>query len=74
MVIGDAYFLGNGVVVGAVVGDVQLAVAVDQRQVTVAIETTGMTGTQGNEVAVVDIVDGGRGIAEHRSGIGKDRR
>ena len=66
-------FLGNGVVVCTVVGDVQTTVAVDEGQVTIAIQTADMSRTHGNQVAVVGIVEGGRGIAEHRGGVGIDR-
>ena len=58
------------VVVRAVVGDVQLAVAIDQRQVAVAIQTTDASTTDGDEVAVIDIVDGGGGVAEDGGGVG----
>ena len=37
--------LGHTIVVGAVVGDVQFAVAIDKRQVTIAIETTHVLRT-----------------------------
>ena len=70
----DAYLLVNRVVVGAVVGDVQAAIAVDQRQVAVAIETAYMVRSQGDEVAVVDVVDGGGGIAIDGDGVGIDDR
>ena len=58
--------------VRAVVGDVQLSVAIDKRQVAVAIQTADTTTTNGDEVAVIDIVDGSCGIAEHRGGVGID--
>ena len=58
------------VVVCAVVGDVQLAVAIDQRQVAIAIQTTDTTTADGDEVAVIDIVDGGGGVAEDGGGVG----
>ena len=61
----------NAVVVRSVVGDVQSAIAVDERQVAVTIETTHMVGTDGDEVSLVDVVDGCRGIAKHGGGIGK---
>ena len=66
----SAVLVVDVVVVGAVVGDVQLAVAVDQRQVAIAVETTGMSRTDGDEVTVVDVVDGGSGITEHRGDVG----
>ena len=50
--------------VGAVVGDVQFAVAVDERQVAVAVQTAGMARAYGDEVAVIDVMDGCRGVAE----------
>ena len=68
----DAYLFLDIIVVGAVVGDVQTSVAVDEGQVTIAVETAGMACTQGDEVAVVDVVNRGRGVAKHRSGVGID--
>ena len=66
----DCYFLFNGIVVGTIVGDVQLTIAVNQRQVTIAIQTTSVIGTQRDEVAVIDIIDGSSSIAKHRRCIG----
>ena len=57
-------------VVCTVVGDVKFAVAVNQCQVTIAIQTSGVTSTNGDEVAVIDIVNGGSGVAEHSLGVG----
>ena len=57
-------------VVGAVVGDVQTTVAVYEGQVTVAVESADMSCTDADEVAVIAIVDGGRGIAIHGGSIG----
>ena len=45
------------IIVGAVVGDVQASVAVDERQVAIAIEAAGVACTQGDEVTVVDVVN-----------------
>ena len=64
------YLLLQSVVVGAVVGNVQLAVAVDQRQVAAAIESAHMLGTHGDEVAPVDVAQSGRHVAEHGHGVG----
>ena len=66
----DGDFLGNGIIVGAVVGDVQLAIAIDKGQVTIAVESAGVAGAQGDEVAVEHIMDRGGGIAEYRCGVG----
>ena len=63
-------FFCNGIVVGTIVGDVQFPIAIDQRQVAVAIETAGVTCTQGDKVAMIHIVDGGRGITKYRRGVG----
>ena len=74
MVFADANRFGNRVVVGAVVGDVQLTVAVDQCQVSITIETACVPGSQRNHVTVEDIVDRGRGITKHRGGVGVGRQ
>ena len=66
----DVDFLGNRVVVGAVVGDIQFTVAIDKGQITVTVETTRMTRTQCNHVAMEHIVDRGRGIAIYRVDVG----
>ena len=58
------------VVVRTVVGNVQLAVAIDKRQVTIAVQTADVTRTKGDEVAVIDIVDRGGGVTIYGSGIG----
>ena len=58
------------ILVCTVVGDVQLAVSVNEGQVTIAIQTTRMSGTNGNQVAVVDIMDSSGGITEYSLGIG----
>ena len=59
MILVDGDFLGNGIIVGAVVGDVQFTVAIDERQVTITIQSTGVTSAKRNQVAVEDIVDSG---------------
>ena len=71
LVVVVAYLILDVVVVGAVVGDIQLAVAVDKGQVAVAVQTAGVARADGDEVAVVGIVDGGGGIAEDSIGVGK---
>ena len=68
--VGD--FLLQSVVVGAVVGHVQLAVAVDERQVAAAVESAGVLGADGDEVAAVDVAHGGRHVAEDGDGVGID--
>ena len=73
MIVIDGNFLGNAVVVGTIVCDVQLTVAINQRQVTIAIETTRMTGTQRDKVTVIDIIDRGGGIAVYRVDVGSRR-
>ena len=65
--------LGNGVVVCSVTGDIQLTIAIDQRQVTITIKTTGMTGTQRDHVTMIDIVDRGSSITIYRHSIGTCR-
>ena len=68
----DVYLALYVIVVSAIVGDVQASVAVDEGQVSVAVKTARMTRTECDEVAVVDVVYGGRGVAEHRGGVGVD--
>ena len=58
------------VLVRTVVGDVQLAVTIYEGQVAVAVQTARMPCTDGNKVAVIDIVDSGGGITEYGGGIG----
>ena len=58
--------VGHVVVVGAVVGDVQSAVSVDEGQVAVAVESAGVLGAYGDEVTVVEVAHGCDGVAEHR--------
>ena len=72
MILVDGDFLADGIVVGAIVCDVQTTVAINEGEVAIAVETAGVTRTQGDEVAVIDVVDGGRGIAEHGIGVGID--
>ena len=64
MIILNSDLLGNGIVVGTVVGDVQFPVAVDECQVAFTVQTACMACTQSNQVAVIDIVDRGSGITE----------
>ena len=70
VIFGTCDFGVNGVVVGTVVGHVQFAVAVNEGQVTVAIESADTSCTKGDEVAVMDIIDGGCGIAEDGVDVG----
>ena len=57
------------VVVGTVVGDVQFSVAVNERHVAVAIKAAGMSCTDSNEVTVVNVIDGGCGVAVDGGGV-----
>ena len=68
-VFGIINLISDIVVVGTVVGDIQLAVAIDEGQVTIAVETADVNGTDGDEVTVVNIVDGGGGVAKHGLGV-----
>ena len=61
------------IVVGTVVGDVQFTIAVDEGQVAVTIETTGISCSDGDEVTVIYIMDRSRGIAKNRGGISIQR-
>ena len=53
----------QAVIVGAVVVDMQFTEAVDQCEVTVAIETTHLLSAEGDEVVVIDIAQRGCGVA-----------
>ena len=64
--------LVESVVVGSVVGNVQLTVAVDDGKVATAVETAGVLGSDGDKVAVVDVAQRCRDVAEHGGGIGID--
>ena len=66
----DGDGLLQAVIVGAIVGDVQLTVAVNHRKVSTTIDTTGMLGSNGDEVTVIDIVECSCGIAVDGCGIG----
>ena len=52
-------------IVGTVVGDIQLTVAIYEGQVTITIQTTGMTCSDGDEVTVVGIMDRSRSITKY---------
>ena len=56
--------------VGTIVADGQFAEAIDEGEVAVAIETADMLRTDGDEVAVIDVAQGCRDIAE--DGVGVD--
>ena len=66
----EGYGLLQSVVVGAVVGDVQLTVALHQREVATAIDAAGVLGAYGDEVAVIDVVERRRGVAVYGGGVG----
>ena len=62
----------QAIIVGAVVVNVQLAEAVDQRQVTVAVESAHIVGAERDQVEIIDIAQRGSGIAVDGGGIGKE--
>ena len=68
------FFKGNllvkSIVVGTIVGDVQLTIATYYREVTTAVETAGMLCTYGDEVVMIDVVQGCRRIAEYGDRVG----
>ena len=68
------FFKGNllvqSVVVGTIVGDVQLTIATYYRKVTTAVETAGMLCTYSDEVVMIDVVQGCRRIAEYGNRVG----
>ena len=70
----DGYFtvVRYGIIVSAIVGDIQTTITIDKGQVTVTIKASGMTRTDGNQVAVINIMDRCRGIAKNSRGIGID--
>ena len=60
----------QSVVVGAVVRDVQLTIAVNQREVAAAIQSTDMFGTDSDEITAINIAQGSCGVAEDGDGVG----
>ena len=67
---GDFRGIPDQVVIGAVIRDVQSAITIYEGQVSVTIESTRMGCSYRDEVTVIDIVDRGRGITEHRGCVG----
>ena len=63
-------FLEEIVIVRTIVGNVQSTIAVNLGQVTVTIESAYMACTDGDEVTVIDVVNGGCSITIYRRGIG----
>ena len=63
--------VGNMIIVCTVVGDVQLTVTVYKGQVTIAIKTTCMTCTDGNQVTIINIVNRSRSVTEQCGSVGK---
>ena len=57
--------------VGAVVAHAELAVAPDQCQVAVAVEAAVAVGAYRDEVAAVDVVDGGADVGKHGGRVGR---
>ena len=51
MIVINSDFLTDGIIVGTVVGDIQSTVAVNEGQVTVAIQTAYMSCAKGDEIA-----------------------
>ena len=66
----NANGLLQSVVVGTIIGDVQLTVAVHHREVSTTIDTTRMLRTHGDEVTVVKVIECRCGIAIDGSSIG----
>ena len=60
----------ESVIVGTIVGNVQLTVTIHHRKVTTTIETTDLLCSHGNEVSIVDIIERSRSITEHCRRIG----
>ena len=57
------------IVVGTIVRDVQLTIAITLRQVTTTIQATGMFRTNGDKVTVITVIERCRGITKHRGSI-----
>ena len=66
-------FRRQAVIVRTIVSDVQSTITINEGQVAITVQTTRMSCTQRNQVTMIDIVDGGCGVTEHRSGVGIDR-
>ena len=64
------YVIRHTIVVGTIVGNIQLAIAIYEGQVTVAVETTDMLCADGDEVAVENVVKCSRGVTIDGDGIG----
>ena len=62
----NLWILLDSIIVCSVVGDVQTTIAVHEGQVTVSVQATDTTGTQCDEVEVINIIDRSRGITEYR--------
>ena len=60
------------VVISTIVGDVQFTIAIDQRQVTITVQSTYTTSTDRDEVTVIDIVDRSCSITEYSRSISKN--
>ena len=58
------------IVVGTIVGDVQLTIATHHRQVATAIEAASMLGTHGDKVMMIDIVECCCGITKYSNLVG----
>ena len=61
------------IVVGTIVGNVQLTIAIDEGQVTIAIQTAGMTCTNSYQVTIISIMDRGGSISIYCCGVGIQR-
>ena len=62
----------NMMEVGTIVGNIQLTIAIDQRQVTITVQSTYTTSTDRDEVTVIDIVDRSCSITEYSRSISKN--
>ncbi len=66
----DCNFFGNVIVVGTIVGNVQSTIAIYEREVTITVQSTKVSCSQGNQVAVIYIVDRCCSITKYRCGVG----
>ena len=57
------------IVVGTIVRDIQLTIAITLGKVSTTIEATGMFGTNGDKVTVIAVIERGCGITKHRGSI-----
>ena len=58
-------FWRQAIIVSTIVGDVQSTIAVHEGQVTITVQTTRTSCSQGNQVTMIDVVDRGCSVTEY---------